>query len=244
MNVAIVTDNIYLANALEEIIESQCLYVSYSFTYFCSPGSPMNEAEFNQKVTPIRLKTDANQLIGNYGIVLSAHCKQIFPPALVQSARCANIHPGLNPYNRGWFPQVFSILNGDPWGATFHIIDKELDHGDIIAQERLELQSWDTSLSAYLRVQEAEVKLLRNHLKAFLTGEAVTTSPVGNGNVNLKADFNELCALDLNAVGTLKDHIDLLRALTHGDYNNAYFVDKETGDEIYVGISLYREKSK
>ena len=86
-------------------------------------------------------------LISEYKLIISAHCKKIFPKKLVESTRCINIHPGYNPYNRGWFPQVFSILNKLPLGATIHEMDEGLDSGDIISQEKVSINSSDDSLS-------------------------------------------------------------------------------------------------
>jgi methionyl-tRNA formyltransferase len=40
----------------------------------------------------------------SYHLILSFNCKQIFPADLVSSVTCKNVHPGFNPYNRGWFP--------------------------------------------------------------------------------------------------------------------------------------------
>ncbi len=85
---------------------------------------------------PICLKECDNSFFDKYILFISLHCKQIFPQRLTDNYRCINIHPGYNPYNRGWFPQVFSILNKNTAGVTIHEIDQELDHGPIIYQEK------------------------------------------------------------------------------------------------------------
>ena len=75
------------------------------------------------------------------------------------------LHPGYNPYNRGWYPQVFAILNNTVIGATLHEIDDLLDHGDIIDQEYVPITDYDTSLSVYEKVQSVEIKILRRNLQ-------------------------------------------------------------------------------
>lgn len=185
---------------------------------------------------PVNLKRDSGAIAADYELVFSVHCKQLFPPCLVRGVRCINLHPGLNPHNRGWYPQVFSIINGLPAGATLHEIDEQLDHGPIIDQEEVPIRAWDTSLTTYLRIQAAEVNLLRKNLLAVVSGTYTTRLPSSIGNVNLKADFRKLCQLDLSARMTMGDAINRLRALTHGDYANAYF---EVPDgKVYVQISL------
>lgn len=238
-NVAIISDNVFLARTIHSLSIAQGWADAFPLTFFCSRSSPLlSNSELPFEVSPITLKTDHSAISGHFEIIISAHCKQLFPGELVRSARCANIHPGLNPHNRGWYPQVFSILNKKPWGATFHVIDEELDHGPIIAQTELPLYSWDTSLTAYERVQHAEATLLETHLEAFLKGHQSTSAPKEEGNINLKADFAKLCQLNLAESGTLGEHIDLLRALTHGTYKNGYFLDPATGRRVYVQLLL------
>ena len=40
-------------------------------------------------------------IIESYQLVISVHCKQIFPKRLVENVLCINLHPGYNPFNRG-----------------------------------------------------------------------------------------------------------------------------------------------
>jgi folate-dependent phosphoribosylglycinamide formyltransferase PurN len=179
------------------------------------------------------------EIIKNHDLVISAHCKKIFPRELTENIECINIHPGFNPYNRGWFPQVFSINNGLPVGATVHIIDDLLDHGDIIIREQVEIDDIDTSLSLYNKIVEKEIEIFGKVLPSIIEGNIKSESPEIEGNVNYKSDFNNLCELDMGSIGTLKEHIDLLRSLSHGEYDNAYFVN-DIGDKIYVKINLKR----
>jgi methionyl-tRNA formyltransferase len=242
--VAVISDNVFLSREIIRIAVEQHLERDFQFEFFCSEISPLLKESIGRVVTPIALRKNPSVIAGTFPIVISAHCKQIFPEVLVQAARCANIHPGLNPHNRGWYPQVFSILNKKPWGATFHIIDNELDHGPIIAQIELQLDAWDTSLSAYQKVQKAEVELLEKYLEKFLKNDFTPTQVSTEGNLNLKRDFNNLLMLDLNQSGTLGQHIDLLRALTHGEYKNAHFFDEKSGRNVYVRIDLTPDEEK
>ena len=55
-------------------------------------------------------------------------------------------------------------------------------------------------------------------------------------------DFNDLCELDPEEKMTVKEMIDKLRALTHGAYKNAYFID-ENNNKIYIRVSLEKADS-
>ncbi|MDE4980571.1 formyl transferase, partial [Francisella tularensis subsp. holarctica] len=76
--------------------------------YFCSFISQTSFAIviYNSEIKPLDLKKNGNDLIGKYDLGLSCHSKQLLPTKLVNSVLCINIHHGLKPYNRGWFPQV------------------------------------------------------------------------------------------------------------------------------------------
>ena len=90
------------------------------------------------------------------------------------------------------------------------------------------------------RIIEVERRILTTKFDE-LTEYCNALRPSDEGNINYKRDYNELCKLDLNSTGTLREHINLLRALTHGDYNNAYFEDEN--DKIFVKISLERQRN-
>jgi methionyl-tRNA formyltransferase len=215
---------------------------SHHFTYSISPYS--NIAEFGTEhfsIFDLKSPKDLDFILGNFDLVFSLHCKQIFPKELVNGLKCINIHPGYNPVNRGWYPQIFSILNDLPVGATIHEIDEALDHGGIIARSLVPKYSYDTSKTLYDRILEKEIELLYNYLPSILNNSYELTHPENEGNLFLKKDFNSLLEIDLNQEYRAKDLIDKLRALTHGGYKNAYFIDPATGDKIYIGIELQKE---
>ena len=244
-NILIISDNPYLTTEFLKIIEGLGIE-DLSVSLGCSPTSPemMEAGKFNLPVKAYKVKEVGAELAANHDLVISIHCKQLFPPELVNGTKCLNVHPGLNPYNRGWYPQVFAIMNGMPHGATIHEIDVELDHGPIIDQKEVEIHPDDTSLTVYNRVLEAELDLLRKNLGQILEGTYATFQPESEGNLNMIKDFRELLKLDLAEQGDMRHFINKFRALTHGQYKNAYFVDPETGDKIYVSINLERRKDE
>lgn len=154
-----------------------------------------------------------------YDIIFSLHCKKIFPAWLVKSTRCINIHPGYNPYNRGMYPHVWSIINGLPAGATIHEMDEKIDHGLILARTTVPVTTYDTSETLYHRIVETEISLLTRNLGDILSGEIEPFHPETDGNYNSLADFKKLCELDLDQ--SAEDFYNKLRALSQGQYKNA-----------------------
>lgn len=239
--ILVLSDNSHLCNQFIEVCNTRKIPLSL-FDFAHSPVSSFKVELLppDKSMRALDIKAESEEVSTNYDLVFSIHCKQLFPNNLVQKVKCINLHPGLNPYNRGWYPQVFSILNKLPLGATLHEIDEELDHGAIIAQIEVPVHAHDTSLTAYNRVQKAERALLEEHLESVLKNDYRTVAPDDEGNVNLKKDFNALCELDLDKTQTIGETIDLLRALTHGEYRNAFFRDEE-GKKIMVSIKLEPE---
>lgn len=236
--ILIVSDNAFLIKSFSELTKPYQEHIEVTYSCSVTNQALLNNKTIQLEITALNIKSKWEEISKTYDLIFSLHCKQLFPDELVRKVKCINVHPGLNPYNRGWFPQVFSIINHKKAGATIHEIDEELDHGAIIAQKEIVIEKWDTSLTAYNKIQNAEVELLKENLQIILDGNYKVKLPDEEGNVNLKKDFNALCAIDLEKKVTMNEAIDYLRAMTHGKYKNAYFTDQQSGKRIYVTIDL------
>lgn len=240
----VISDNARLVKFFQEECRNQGQDKIYEIIYKYSTKNKNPEELIKLGMLPVDMKNQSHvdEILNDCHLILSLHCKQIFPERLVNAKTCINIHPGLNPFNRGWYPQVFSIINKKPIGATIHLMDVEIDNGDIIDQLPVDMSDADTSLSIYNKVYEAEKSLLRKNISNIFSGNYISYPPEEDGNYNGISDFKNLCKLNLDDVGTLKNHIDLLRALSHGNFKNAYFVNKKTGKKTYVIMSLAEEE--
>ena len=238
--ILIISDNVILCNKFDSIISGLNLDIDYHFAI--SPYSNFNQFKTlfvkDLKVYDLKKDTDVLDIIGNYDLVFSLHCKQLFPKKLVSQVKCINIHPGYNPINRGWYPQVFAIINDLEVGATIHEIDDMLDHGPIIARLKVEKSNLDTSEELYNKIVDAEIELIKENISSIIKDNYITELPEEEGNLYLKKDFNFLCKIDLNEKLTTREFIDKFIALTHGDFNNAYYIDTLTGKKIFVRITL------
>lgn len=179
----VITDNKVIFEEFKKIVAKKDVI----FEYFCSPKSIKifeYEISLNQ-IKTIVMKENVNFFISNnYDLGISCHSKQLFPAKLVTTVLCINIHPGLNPYNRGWFPQVFSIINKLPIGATIHVMDEEIDHGDIIIQEEVKINSFENSLDVYNKVQAKEIELFQQVIDDIVENNIKKIKPKSEGNYN------------------------------------------------------------
>ena len=188
MNICIFTDNAYIYEGFCALLPR---FPEHTFDFFYSPWNAAFSPRENFR--PLRLKEQGADFYDRYDLFLSLHSKQLFPDALVENHLCINVHPGLNPHNRGWFPQVFSILNGLPVGVTIHKMDAALDHGPILWQEELPIYPQDTSKDVYDRILTKELELLDAHLGDILTGNYTLTPHGGGRQHQLQGGFR--CAL-------------------------------------------------
>lgn len=237
-NVLLVSDNPGLTEYVRVLVSGpEFRGVKVDFRYSSVNKNPNAMRALGCSEIDLKDPVQADEAAVAYSCILSLHCKQIFPATLVRRVRCINVHPGLNPYNRGWFPQAFSILNGLPAGVTIHEMDEQVDHGGIIVQQEVPVADSDTSETAYRKIVDTEKLLLKDWLFRLVEGDYMSRPMADEGNYNGIADFNALRALDLDHVGSLREHLALLRALTHPPYWNAYY-DDEQGNTVEVRIEL------
>jgi methionyl-tRNA formyltransferase len=201
--------------------------------FACSPGTDFAE--------PIRIRDQVDRLIAEYDVIVSGHCKQIFPSRLVQATSCINLHPGFNPHTRGWYPQVFSIVNRLPIGFTVHLMDDGIDSGPIIYRQSVESRFWDTSRSLYERVVAAEIASLPHWLPQVVARDFTSFPPESSGNYFSRADFDALCEIDLSRTGTFEEFYNLLRGTSFPPFDNAYVRDPQSGAKVYLRLDVHKE---
>jgi methionyl-tRNA formyltransferase len=240
--ILIISDNFEICTRIKNINEKLNIDNSISYaTSFYSSLEDFLKIDSNAKQYNLKEERHLNQIVENYELIFSIHSKQIFPPKLLKSCKCFNLHPGYNPINRGWYPQVFAIINNTSIGATLHEIDDYLDHGNIIDRKLVDKYSYDTSFTLYKRIVDAEIVLWEANILKILKKEYATISPEDDGNIYFKKDFNLLLNLDLNEKLSMGQLIDKLRALTFDKYDNAYFIDN-LGQKIFVTINLKKSE--
>jgi phosphoribosylglycinamide formyltransferase-1 len=82
-----------------------------------------------------------------------------------------NVHPALLPA----FPGANAVRDALAWGVkltgcTVHVVDEEVDHGPILAQEAVPVLEDDDEASLHARIQEAEHRLYSLVVRQMLEG--------------------------------------------------------------------------
>ena len=148
-----------------------------------------------------------------------------------------NVHPGYLPYNRGKMPNVWSIVEQTPAGATLHYIDAGVDTGDIVAQKRVAVEPIDTGESLYAKLEDACFELLHDTWPLIKAGKAPRTPQrTGEGTYHRGSDVEGIDTIDLNGMYKAGDLLDVLRARTFPPFPGAHF--EVDGKRVYVRVEL------
>jgi len=150
---------------------------------------------------------------------------------------CINLHPGYLPQTRGYNPNVWSIVENRPAGATLHYMDDGIDKGDVIAKTEVPRYFTDDGKSLYQRIEQAAVELFKQTWPEIENGQADARSQdETKANSHVKQDFVDLCEIGPEETYRAKDLVDRLRALTFPPYDNAYMeIDGET---YYIEVEV------
>ena len=101
-----------------------------------------------------------------YGQIIPAEILALFPRGAI------NVHPSLLPKYRGASPIQSAILAGEKeTGISIMLMDDKMDHGPILAQERISLTGDETNESLHFDLAKSGVPLLIATIKKYLAGE-------------------------------------------------------------------------
>ncbi len=165
-----------------------------------------------------------------FGYILKPNLLRLFPQGVI------NLHPAYLPYNRGAYPNVWSIVDQTPAGVTMHYVDNGVDTGDIISQQRLPVEPTDTGGSLYSKLEQACVALFKDTWPRVRSGQVTRRPQSAEGTVHRVRDVEFLDKIDLEQTYTARQLIDILRARTFSPYPGAYF--EVDGRRIYVRLEL------
>ena len=178
-------------------------------------------------------------------LCLSCFYGYILKPGFLKGvgAPVLNVHPALLPWNRGAYPNVWSILDGTPAGATIHMIDEGVDTGAIVAQTEVEVEPIDTGGSLYRKLEAACFDLVVATWPAIRAGDIrpVPQDP-SSGTSHRRRDVEAIDEIDLDRSYEAGELIDILRARTFDGYPGAFFI--RDGRKVWIEVSLSYDPSE
>jgi methionyl-tRNA formyltransferase len=105
-------------------------------------------------------------VIASYGKIIPQRVLDVFPRGVI------NVHGSLLPRHRGASPIQTAILEGDTEaGITLMLTDAELDHGPVIAQQRIALTGTETSRELHATLAHLGAEMITDALPKWLAGD-------------------------------------------------------------------------
>jgi len=196
-------------------------------------GSKLNRPEILDEIKMLNCDIGVSVL---FGYILRSEFLELLPAGVV------NLHPALLPYNRGAYPNVWSIIDGTPAGVTLHYIDSGVDTGDIIAQRNVDIEPIDTGETLYRKLEKACVDLFKDTWQLICNGQAPRIKQhTEAGTYHKVQDVERIDKIELGRLYTAKELIDIIRARTFPPYLGAYF--EYEGKRIYLRLQLFYGES-
>jgi len=169
-----------------------------------------------------------------FDYILKPELLSLFPKGVV------NLHPAFLPYNRGQYPNVWSIVEGTPSGVTLHYIDEKIDTGDVIAREQVPVLPVDTGESLYRKLERASFRLFKVTWPLIKSGKNKRVRQKRqSGTYHRTRDVEKIDEIRLDRSYLARDLINILRARTFTSYRGAYFV--VDGKRVYMRLNLEAE---
>lgn len=167
----------------------------------------------------------------SFGYLLPRMALELFP------AGCINLHTGYLPYNRGAYPNVWSIVEITPAGVTLHYIDEGVDTGDIIARREVAVEPIDTGRTLFEKLEEGALRLFQEMWPLVVSGRAPRTSQSpSEGTSHRIDDVARIDEIDLDRTYRAGDLINLLRARTFPPHSGAFF--RVGGRRVFMRLEL------
>lgn len=104
-----------------------------------------------------------NMINGKKGLLLSIHYRNIIKENIINcfNGMKINLHPSLLPYYKGCFSSVWALINNEKeTGITYHILTKNVDEGNILIQEKINISENDTAFSLFNKLITLGIKNL------------------------------------------------------------------------------------
>lgn len=144
-------------------------------------------------VTVCKNKIDATY-VSQFDYVISYGYTHILKSDVLQSCKngIINLHISYLPFNRGYYPNLWSFAEDTKKGVTIHFIDEGIDTGDIIFQKEVVFEpAEDTLKKTYDRLKREIESLFINKWNSILQGEYTRTKQRGVGTFHLKKEIKK-----------------------------------------------------
>ncbi|MDB6176895.1 LLM class flavin-dependent oxidoreductase [Paracoccus sp. Z330] len=174
-----------------------------------------------------------------YDWLFSVANLSLVPDALLARAGrgAINFHDGPLPRRAGLNTPAWAILQGDDQhGITWHLIEGDIDEGDILEQRLFAISPDDTTLSLNTKAFEAAIDSFSAVMAQVENGLQRQRQDLSLRDYHARAD-RPVAAASLDFTAPRDQALRLIRGLDHGDYANPLALAKFEVDGRVVAVS-------
>jgi methionyl-tRNA formyltransferase len=198
------------------------------------PASDLRTLEGIQRIAQLKAEMGVSVM---FGYLLKPDVLGLLPKG------CINLHPSYLPYNRGAYPNVWSIVDQTPAGVTLHYVDEGIDTGDIIRQKKVPVLGTDTGETLYHKLETAGLQLLRESWADIQAGRIERTPQLCESGTSHKAgDTAQIDEIRLAEPYPAEDLLNILRARTFPPHKGAFI--RSAGRKVFVRIQFEEESDR
>ena len=158
---------------------------------------------------------------------------------------CFNIHKSLLPLHSGANPVFWTIKNGTKAGHTIHLMNQDIDQGDIVFQKVVDYDFSYDAKKLYQKIEKQQVKdffLFLKNIKYFLSRKK--KNKFDKKNFHLKKDFQKYKKINYFLNNDKKKVLNLIKALSFEPFNNINFMFNKKYYNFKLKIKKINKLSK
>ena len=148
-----------------------------------------------------------------------------------------NTHPSLLPHNRGKNYNFWNLVEDVPFGVILHFVDKSIDGGDIIFQNKIS-KSWeDTGKSLHDKAKREMINLFKKKYDKITRHKYDRIKQnLSIGSLHFSKELESASQIFLDNSYKASQLFNLLRARTFPPYDKCYFIDNDKKYEVSIEI--------
>ena len=152
-------------------------------------------------------------------IFLSLEFDKIIKPEKFKTNKLYNIHFSLLPKYKGMYTSALPILNNEKeTGVTLHKIDRGIDTGEIINQNRIFIEFDDTGRDLYLKYIENGIKLIKDNIEDILNDKVKSQPQEASLSSYYSKKFIDYKRLEIDLNQTSINIYNQIRAFNFREY--------------------------